>query len=275
MASTLGRDNPFRYRGYYYDTETGFYYLNARYYNPEWGRFISADSVLDAERAIGCNLFAYCFNDPVNYTDHNGNWPSLSSFFFAVVVVAVSVAAVALTCGAAAPVLAAAGGVATAGTATAAAIAATSTTVAVKSIAIAAGALITSAACAGAEQMQEQMTEKSHYVYTLVDSDNEVQYVGRTTDVSRRAQAHRQDPNRKDLQMIVISEPLTYFEARGLEQIAMMHYHTLNTANRMNNQINGISPHNKRLLIYMEAGRGVAKYIENQVSNIILNWTGK
>ena len=64
MASTLGQDNPFRYRGYYYDTETGFYYLNARYYKPELGRFISSDNVLDTETAFGCNLFAYCSNDP-------------------------------------------------------------------------------------------------------------------------------------------------------------------------------------------------------------------
>ncbi len=72
MASTLGRDNPFRYRGYYYDTETGFYYLNARYYNPELGRFISADPVLDTNSAVGCNMFAYCGNDPVNKIDPTG-----------------------------------------------------------------------------------------------------------------------------------------------------------------------------------------------------------
>ena len=74
MASTLGRDNPFRYRGYYYDTETGFYYLNARYYNPEWGRFISADPVLDTSSAAGCNMFAYCKNDPVNKVDPTGEF---------------------------------------------------------------------------------------------------------------------------------------------------------------------------------------------------------
>ncbi|MCI6123170.1 MAG: hypothetical protein MR714_02860 [Christensenellaceae bacterium] len=43
MATTLGADNPFRYRGYYYDTETGLYYLTTRYYDPEVCRFISAD----------------------------------------------------------------------------------------------------------------------------------------------------------------------------------------------------------------------------------------
>jgi len=73
MANTLGQDNPFRYRGYYYDTETGLYYLNARYYNPEWGRFISIDPVLDTSSSVGCNMFAYCGNDPVNYFDPSGN----------------------------------------------------------------------------------------------------------------------------------------------------------------------------------------------------------
>ena len=78
MANTLGIYNPFRYRGYYYDNETGMYYLNARYYNPSWCRFISADEpqYLGADGlAVGYNLFCYCFNDPVNYADHTGNWP--------------------------------------------------------------------------------------------------------------------------------------------------------------------------------------------------------
>jgi len=72
MANTLGQDNPFRYRGYYYDTETGLYYLNARYYNPEWGRFLSPDPVLDTSSAVGCNLFTCCGNDPINRIDESG-----------------------------------------------------------------------------------------------------------------------------------------------------------------------------------------------------------
>ncbi len=69
--------NPFRYRGYYYDTETGFYYLNARYYDPEVRRFISADdmSYLGADETVtGYNLFAYCGNNPVMGYDPTGNW---------------------------------------------------------------------------------------------------------------------------------------------------------------------------------------------------------
>ena len=63
--------NPFRYRGYYYDTDTGFYYLNSRYYDPATGRFINADSQLN-DGLLGFNLFAYCENNPVNRVDPNG-----------------------------------------------------------------------------------------------------------------------------------------------------------------------------------------------------------
>ena len=65
MATTLGRYNPFRYRGYYRDAESGMYYLNARYYNPSWCRFISPDPVIDTSSALGCNLFAYSNNNPI------------------------------------------------------------------------------------------------------------------------------------------------------------------------------------------------------------------
>ena len=73
----VGDKNPFRYRGYYYDTETGLYYLNSRYYNPEFGRFINVDSELAGVggNMQGYNLFAYCFNNPVNMSDPDGNWP--------------------------------------------------------------------------------------------------------------------------------------------------------------------------------------------------------
>jgi len=63
--------NPFRYRGYYYDTETGWYYLQSRYYNPEWGRFLNADGQLNGD-ILGCNQFSYCGNNPVIRTDFSG-----------------------------------------------------------------------------------------------------------------------------------------------------------------------------------------------------------
>ena len=75
ISHDLARRNPIRYRGYYFDRETGLYYLNARYYNPEWRRFISPDSTdyLDPESVNGLNLYAYCNNDPVNYADPSGH----------------------------------------------------------------------------------------------------------------------------------------------------------------------------------------------------------
>ena len=73
LASTIGADNPLRYRGYYYDSETGLYYLNSRYYDPATGRFLNADLQLSTDAIIGMNLFAYCGNNPVCRIDKNGN----------------------------------------------------------------------------------------------------------------------------------------------------------------------------------------------------------
>ena len=65
--------NPFRYRGYYYDTETGLYCLQSRYYNPQWGRFLNADGYVNANGdLIGFNMYAYCSNNPVMNVDPSG-----------------------------------------------------------------------------------------------------------------------------------------------------------------------------------------------------------
>ena len=73
-GSYIGNLNPLRYRGYVYDRETGLYYLQSRYYNPEIGRFISADSYLSTgDGILGNNMFAYCLNNPVNYADPTGH----------------------------------------------------------------------------------------------------------------------------------------------------------------------------------------------------------
>ena len=79
LASTLGKNNPFRYRGYVYDEETGFYYLQSRYYNPEVGRFISSDVLLSTgQGVIGHNAYAYCGNNPASRIDTEGDlWDTL------------------------------------------------------------------------------------------------------------------------------------------------------------------------------------------------------
>ena len=76
LANTVGVKNPYRYRGYRYDTETGLYYLQSRYYNPEWGRFINADALGGTiGTLLSHNVFAYAMNNPVNMDDQSGNWP--------------------------------------------------------------------------------------------------------------------------------------------------------------------------------------------------------
>ena len=75
-ADTVGVLNPFRYRGYCYDTETGLYYVSSRYYDPEVGRWINADSQLNTSLGVlGYNTFAYCLSNPINKADYSGNKP--------------------------------------------------------------------------------------------------------------------------------------------------------------------------------------------------------
>ena len=75
-ADTIGQINPFRYRSYYYDNETGLYYLNSRYYDPETCRFISVDGIYDTNTGLlSHNMFAYCNNNPVNMIDSTGTGP--------------------------------------------------------------------------------------------------------------------------------------------------------------------------------------------------------
>ena len=75
-ANFIGNINPIRYRSYYYDVETGLYYLQTRYYDPEFGRFISPDSTkyLDPTTINGLNLYSYCLNNPVMYSDPSGHF---------------------------------------------------------------------------------------------------------------------------------------------------------------------------------------------------------
>ncbi len=76
--------NPFLYRGYYYDNEAGFYYLNSRYYDPAKGRFLNADIYVNANGdLIGFNMFAYCSNNPVMGYDQSGYgkfWDTLKTW---------------------------------------------------------------------------------------------------------------------------------------------------------------------------------------------------
>ena len=73
QASTIGVINPFRYRGYYFDNEIDLYYIQSRYYNAEWSRFLNVDSyITTGQGLISFNMFAYCLNEPVDRIDING-----------------------------------------------------------------------------------------------------------------------------------------------------------------------------------------------------------
>ena len=79
LASTLGKDNPYRYRGYRYDNELGLYYLLSRYYNPEWCRFVNEDILFsNGLGLLASNMFAYCLNNPFMYQDDTGYSPKVS-----------------------------------------------------------------------------------------------------------------------------------------------------------------------------------------------------
>ena len=71
--SSAANLNPFRYRGYYYDADTGLYYLQSRYYDPVVGRFLNADIYISTGQGLlGYNMFAYCYNSPVCLADYTG-----------------------------------------------------------------------------------------------------------------------------------------------------------------------------------------------------------
>ena len=72
----VGRVNPFRYRGYIYDEETGFYYCKSRYYDPKIRRFINADALVSTcSGFLSYNMYAYCNNNPLNMVDSDGEIP--------------------------------------------------------------------------------------------------------------------------------------------------------------------------------------------------------
>lgn len=85
MQGEMAEINPFRYRGYYYDVETDFYYLQSRYYDPETGRFLNSDaySYLSPETLNGLNLYVYCGNNPVMHVDSTGHfWDTILDIGF-------------------------------------------------------------------------------------------------------------------------------------------------------------------------------------------------
>lgn len=236
-------------------------------------RFINADNAIGQMGDVqGYNMFSYVFNNPVMFSDHTGSWPKLSSIFAVIAVAAVAVAAVAtvvVTCGLAAPALAVAGGGIVGSTA---GIVTTAAAVGSTALAVAKVATVASATSLVVETTVDKVTRRDNSVYVLKDDNGTVQYVGRTNNPNKRAKAHSVNPARAGLEMEVIASGLNLAEAKALEQAGMAYYHTINTANKMNNQINGISP--SRWGAFKELSLGTLDYAWNKMSNEILYWTG-
>lgn len=238
-SNNIGLINPYRYRSYRYDTETGLYYLQSRYYSPEWGRFINFDNYGgEIGSLLSHNGYAYCGNNPVNLFDENGNW-----FLSVVAFAAKAIASVIV------PIIKAA-------------------VCTVATVAIVAAAVVVEDVV---KEVEQKNNEENHIVYKLIDKkDNKkVKYVGRTKNEEARKRVHKKI--HPDLTFVRIERGLTKEQARGLEQMYMIEYHTRNYYNK----INGISPKNKKLDIYMEAGRQFLHYVGNILSNEAMYWTGR
>ena len=263
-SGSMAAVNPIRYRGYFYDSETGFYYLQSRYYDPSIGRFINADSLIPSGNcsALSFNLFAYCVNNPVNLNDDGGNWPKLSTFFCTLALTAVAVAAVAVTVGACAivaPAVVAVGNTLVA-----------SSTVVATAVAVATEALTTAAIATAATVVSDKIEReisKTYTVYFLEDSSGTIRYVGRVEDSGFNSRMAHHYATR-GLTPKYKATGLNYFEARGLEEIGIIECHTLNKLYPENNQIHGISPRNKKGQAYMNAA---TDYLLNRAENWLLN----
>ena len=225
-ASHIANINPYRYRAYRWDAETQLYYLNSRYYSPEFGRYLNADGlVLDGGAGIlGHNMYLYCANNPVNNFDPSGQAIINLNDLWRVV-------------SETAPNLGAIGGVIITGVA----IFSAGVIIAdVASTAIATSNAKKNAVINQVSKIDADSKLSNNVVYTLSNA-NGVQYVGRTINPTAREKAHNANPARTGLEFNPVKGNLTRIEARGLEQILIMQYGTLNRGNPMNNQIHGIA----------------------------------
>ena len=209
LAGSLGLIQPFRYRGYVYDWETGFYYLQSRYYDPTVGRFISADVLLSTGQGVlGHNCYAYCLGNPVGMVDDQGT------------------AANALTGNYITED--GAGGGTKIGTALGygvigGAAAVTLFPAIVQSIEYFFNSLkkLVDQAIDGVENY---FSSGDQFVYVMVyvrgSKTGQVGYVGRTKDPIKRGQQHEKDSTKKDLgKPIVVASGLSVSRARVLEQL--------------------------------------------------------
>ena len=256
-TNNIGSKNAIRYRGYYYDTESNLYYLNARYYDPQIKRFLNPDGLLGANGGvIGYNMYAYCNNNPVSFSDPDGLSCRACNYIFDVGGGSDMLAVMAIGAGTAIALGAAANPDIVTDTFESFVNGITSVGDSIKNWVV--------------KKIAEKTEGKSYSIYVLIDEDDKVQYVGRTSDVEKRKAAHERNPHRKGLKFVVIASDLNYEQSRAFEQAAMAFYHTINTVDKKNNQINGIKPTDWD--IYKMLAEFTLKYGYNQMTNEIMFW---
>lgn len=236
-TSNVALINPFRYRSYYYDTETNLYYLNSRYYSPKMGRFINCDGLIGSSKTvIGYNLYTYCNNKPIGCVDNNGNVAAVAGSLYGA--------------GAASVGSIVGGALALYGFGAAAGAIAYGIYKISKSIA---DTKVTTSS--DIKEKKKESCEDNNNVYILVDDKSSVQYVGRTTNLAARENQHRHTKAKETLTMIPIAKNICKDKARGLEQELILKYNTFDNSpgNYRNNRINGISRNNENKKTYMNS----------------------
>ena len=207
LAATLGTLNPFRYRGYVYDEETGLYYLRSRYYNPEWKRFINADDLVGKIGTLLChNQYSYCGNSPILYSDQNGHAFAIGIFDFDSVAVPLW-------------------GIFNSWRETTSRFF-TDVYQKIKEN-NKQRELLRKAIIATVEARIDNLLPHDNSIYLLKDSAGKVRYVGRSNNPSRRWAQHQRDsrhPERVNYEMVVVSTGLTVRQAKVEEQTLISVY---------------------------------------------------
>lgn len=227
--------NPFRYRSYYYDSDTKLYYLNSRYYNPKWGRFINADGIINAEcRMNGYNLYTYVLNNPIKYADKSGKLAigigaAIASASGEELIKAALIVAISLASG-------------------------MTVKEAIKSI-----SMVTTSNGGRKNKKDDDDDDKVQNcaVYALYDTKTDTAvYVGRTNNLERRKKEHQKNVHRQKYEMRLLEGNLTYEESRDKEQHYIEIFRTLNSGIEGCNKRNGIRKGTPRYseYLYREAG---------------------
>ena len=176
------------------------YYLNARYYDPQTGRFLNADALLGVNEGASYNLFSYCGNNPVNRADHSGNAVGLAVAYAFMKAAFISLVVLTVYAVVSQPSVQRSiqNGI-------------EATAKAVKTV---------------VENGKKKLTERNHSVYVMRDKKNKrVEYVGRSVDTVRRQKQHDKDPRKDHLFPLEVKvTDLTLPEARAVEQVLISAY---------------------------------------------------